>query len=75
MRAKPFRLVVLDGLGVDWIEVSVSAYPHDAGPALDFHKLGIHREPQHLMTLPLPAVRGLVRLLPTAINAAYRAKP
>jgi hypothetical protein len=67
-----WTLVVLDDKGKDWIEVRPSRHT-TLGPVLDFYRVN-GPEPIHLVRFPIFSVRELIKYLPTAINAAHRAK-
>jgi hypothetical protein len=68
-----WTLVILDDKAQDWIEVR----PHNQariGPCLDMYRVN-GPEPVHLVRLRVTSVLELIKFLPTAINAAFRAKP
>lgn len=67
-----WTLIVLDNQGKDWIEVRpVKAI--GIGPALDMYRVN-GPEPVFLVRFPIFSIRELIKFLPSAINAAHRAK-
>jgi hypothetical protein len=69
---RDFILVVIDNDGEEYLEFR-PAYRQGIGPVIDIHRVNLV-EPEYVATLTVFSVRELVKYLPTAINAAFRAE-